>query len=37
MEYTNLGLILALRRAQPLQLWPAPYQKGVVRRTAPCI
>lgn len=27
MEYTNLGLILALRRAQALQLWPAPTQK----------
>lgn len=28
MEYTNLGLILALRRAQALQLWPAPTKKG---------
>lgn len=27
MEYTNLGLILALGRAQGLQLWPAPTEK----------
>lgn len=27
MEYTNLGLILALRRAQGLQLWPAPIEE----------
>jgi len=27
MEYTNLGLILALRRAEGLQLWLAPTEK----------
>lgn len=27
MEYTNLGLILTLGRAEGLQLWPAPTEK----------